>query len=336
MHKLPEHMFASYGTLSSSFVRALKRWKRQTISFLDLPGEIRNKIYSLLIPNTDGYYTELWDLSGREAMVLPPVVLMLTCRQVQRELTPLYLRTINLRFYNRDYDNMKKFGEPINEYHLRTMTMYERLDPSVADYLHSIRLTSTAVHCDIRVTDSKVVHVQLCTFGGWIKSSALTYMSIAVRNKIIDSLASSSTGLLGVRHLVIAVKELGQLQEWCEWRKQKADLTMTECGELPWQCWPGDDFWCYEYHADHLRREAEAESLPRLIPAVSFERPGQIWQRLLWKNDEERWRQRKRMEADGALSAQPWWLFEEHLVEEAEQEGMPRLIRAATPPPDEL
>ncbi|KAH0171755.1 hypothetical protein KCU67_g2027, partial [Aureobasidium melanogenum] len=338
MRRLPAHMFASYGTLSPSFVRALKRWKPQTISFLHLPGEIRNKIYTLLIPNTDGYHTELSDLSGQEVRVLPPVILMLTCRQVQRELAPLYLRTIDLRFSYNDYENLRDFGEPIDSYQLRTIMMYEQLDPSIADYLRSIMLSATAVHCDIQVTDSKVVHVQLCTFGGWIKSSALTYMSTAIRNKIIASLANSPTGLLGVRHLLLAVKEVGQgqLQEWSQWRKQVVGLTMSECGEAPWQEYQDNDFWCYEYHEEHLRREAETESLPRLIPAVSFEKPGQIWQRLLWKKDEVRWRQRKQMEAEGALSSQQWWLYEEYLAEEAAKENMPRLIRVATPPLDEL
>jgi hypothetical protein len=72
------------------------------MSFLDLPGELRNHIYDLHISEKDGYYSELLDLNPRESVTLPLVALMFTCRKMQMEILPLYFRTINLRLkYNR-------------------------------------------------------------------------------------------------------------------------------------------------------------------------------------------------------------------------------------------
>ncbi|KAG9658450.1 hypothetical protein KCU64_g4503, partial [Aureobasidium melanogenum] len=51
------------GTFLSSFVHALKHWKPQSISFLTLPGEIRNQIYRLVMPNLGEQYTELHQLN---------------------------------------------------------------------------------------------------------------------------------------------------------------------------------------------------------------------------------------------------------------------------------
>lgn len=335
MQKLNRQLFASYGTLSTSFVEALNRWKPQTISFLDLPGEIRNHIYNLCIPNTDEYFTELGDLTCWGGVGLPPSKLMFTCKRVQKELAPLYFRTINLRFCYDDYDNLRVFGKHIHSYDFEAMKIYDELDPSITDYLRSIQLQSTAVGCKIHVTDPKVVQVELCTFGGWIKSSALTHMSIAIRNKIINSLANSPTGLLGVRHLLLAVKEIGLIQEWCKWRRQEFECQVTRYEEAPRDeheyldsCDESDCYKCY------LIAEAEKEGLSKLIPAVSFTRPGHLLQRNLWKITEKEHGCRNSTEAEGDLSEQQWWLYEGSLIEKAERKEMPRLIRAATPPLD--
>jgi hypothetical protein len=246
----PYHPNRDYGTLSASFVSDLKQWKAQTISFLDLPGEIRNHIYDFLIPEPDEHYTELVDLDYRNPVTLPPVALMSTCREMQREILPLYFRTINLRF-----KYIARSHPRVNESHpgIRTLRLYAGLDPSIAEHLRSLRLETSIVDCNIRVINTRTVHVELFAYSHRIWSSALEILSVAIKDKIIDSLVDSPTGLLGVRHLLIAHKEISQIREWHDWKiqtlewahkKGKEALQCTECTEFPEEGRDGSDSPC--------------------------------------------------------------------------------------------
>jgi hypothetical protein len=266
----PNH---DYGTLSPSFINALEHWKPQTISFLDLPGEIRNHIYDFLIPEPDEHYTELVDMDHRNQVISPPAALMSTCRELQEEILPLYFRNINLRL-----KYIARSHPQVNESHpgIKALRLYARLDPAIAEHLHSLRLETSIVDCNIRVNDSRIVHVELFAYSHRIWTSALEILSVAIKDKIVDSLVGSPTGLLGVRHFLIAHKEISQIREWHDWKiqtlewayeKETEALQCTECTEFS-----EEDYWCCRYCAeymDYLGEQAAKEGVPRLIPATT-------------------------------------------------------------------
>jgi hypothetical protein len=270
-----DHPNHGYGTLSAPFVSALKHWKHQTISFLDFPGEIRNHVYDFLIYEPAEHYTELVDLDHRNQVISPPAALMSTCRELQTEILPLYFRTINLRL-----KYIARSHPQVNESHpgIKALRLYAGLNPSIVEHLRSLRLETSIVGCNIRVNDSRTVHVELYAHSDLIWSIALTMVSVAIRNKIIDSLVDSPTGLLGVKHFLIAHEEISQIREWHDWKQQKGEwayekgreaLQCTKCTECTvyqeeyWYC-----RYCVEY-MDYLEEQAAKEGMPRLILATT-------------------------------------------------------------------
>lgn len=231
------------------------------MSFLDLPGEIRNYIYNLLIPDTSKYYTEVVDLDPNLPRTLPVVAFIFTCKEFQRELLPLYLRTINLRL---QYKDPPWPAQCLDRNTSKLMKAYEAMNPIMVDHLHSLRLDSSIVRCVIQVTDSRAVHVELFYEAFWIPSKAL---SIEIRDHIVDSLTNSSTGLLGIGHFAIAFQTLLQIHEWFQWLDEDEEWEMMKLREAPWH----PSIWCRccAPYKRYLVKQAEAEGMPRLISATT-------------------------------------------------------------------
>ncbi|KAG9594147.1 hypothetical protein KCU77_g4601, partial [Aureobasidium melanogenum] len=324
-------------TLLSSFVHALKHWKPQSISFLTLPGEIRNQIYRLIMPNLGEQYTELHHLNPQAPPVLLLVLLMQTCKQVQKEVSASYFRNITLSLRLQNNESLLSDQSALPHAVSDTLEWYSELDTEITDQFHHINLEMNPLTC--KITNSKRVFVQLCAIGRphSFTSKILTKISIAIRDNVIRSLATSPTGLLGFRHFAMVETEVRSLLDWHEWKKQESELQSKKSQEAPLGTYRHlvgcNAYRCYECY---LITQAEKEGLPKLIPAVSFEDPRQIRQRLLWKRDKEIWRWRKAIEADEEFPEELMWDYEDYLTEQAEQEGMPRLIRAAHSPLDEL
>ncbi|KAK6008834.1 hypothetical protein QM012_000737 [Aureobasidium pullulans] len=226
------------------------------------------------------------------------------------------------------------------------MNRYCYLDPAITDQFHSLSIEiNSTLFCKILVTTSKSVLVQISAFESrsfhykpwFFTSGILTKLSIGIRATILRSLDTSPTGLLGYRHLVIAERELRSLLEWHEWKTQELKWQQKKDAEALWHmnrhatsCSAPKCYVCF------LITHAEQEGLPRLIPAVSVENPRYTLQRYLWFRDEKSRCIKGSIEADRDMSGKEWWFGEENLVREAEDEGLPRLIRAADSPLDEL
>jgi hypothetical protein len=247
-------------TLSTTFTDALRYWKPQTISFLDLPGELRNHIYNLVISNTNQHYTELSDLDLNEPLTLPPVALMFTCRSMQREILPIYFRTINLRLKCPRGRHPPSIDNHVPGLHpaVKQLRYYTKLDPTIADHLLSIRLESSIIDCNIKIIDSRAVHVELFASNHWISSNTLSFMSVAIRDKILDSLVDSPTGLLGVRHLSIAHEEIHQIWEWGEWKQQEQEREFQKYDEAEEYF---QEFCCCCESINFLIEQAEEEGI---------------------------------------------------------------------------
>lgn len=199
----------------------------------------------------------------RASQTLPPVALMFTCKKMHGEVLPLYFRTIHLRPKFRRERRPPAIGEILHGRHpaLKPLKYYAKLDPSIADYLYSLRLESTIIYCNIKVTDSRFVHVVLTGYGDWISSKALTFMSVVIRNKILDSLVDSPTGLLGVRHLLTAHREIHQLWEWRKWKQEEEGRIRQKLGEAT--RYTGESCPCTECESyiDFLIEQAEEEGM---------------------------------------------------------------------------
>ncbi|KAG9953816.1 hypothetical protein KCU85_g1128, partial [Aureobasidium melanogenum] len=232
------------------------------------------------------------------------------------------------------------------------MDWYSWIEPAIADQFHSLSINIDGLFCKMLVTNPRTVFVHITTFDSrrsycepwFFTSGVLTKMSIAIRNNIIRSLATSPTGLLGLQHLAFAEKELKSLLEWHEWKTQQLKWQMKKDSEALWHmnrhpvdCSRPKCYLCY------LITQAEKEGIPSLIPAVRVDDPRQTLQRYLWFRDEQLWQVKKSIEADRAMPSQyscycycEQGLQDTPIIEEAELEKMPRVIRAATSPLDEL
>jgi hypothetical protein len=212
-------------TRSATFNDALRHWKPQTISFLNLPGELRNQIYKCLVTDNNQHYTDLEDLIPRGSRTLPPVALMFACKEIHREVLPIYFRTINLRLRFEMGEYPQAIDRPIHGLRpaVTPLRYYAKLDPSIADHLHSLRLVYSVIDCNIEITDPKGVHIKLFAYRDWISPRVLIFMSVAIKNKIMKSLVDSPTGLLGVRHFLVAEEEIHQLWEWGEWKQEEEE-----------------------------------------------------------------------------------------------------------------
>jgi hypothetical protein len=319
-------------------MHALQHWKPQSISFLDLPAEIRNQIYRLLIHDPDNRNLK-YQRFPPKSVPLPPALFIQTCKQVQQELLPLYLRTIDTHFQIRGQQNRISSSEILPLSSSQILEWLDEHDPDCTDYFHTMTLETEDCNffCRILVLNPKVVFVELFSFVRLVSRTVLTHVSIALRNQINDSLKTSPTGLLGFKHFAIAKREISLLLQWYEWKRQefewqgtKIKATLGGAYRHPANC---RRHGCYECF---LITQAEMEGLPRVIPAVSFEGPEHIQQRLLWNRDQAIWHRRKAMEAGRSFSEKLMWSYEDYLTEEAERESMPRMIRAATSPLDEL
>ncbi|KAG9621585.1 hypothetical protein KCU64_g21218, partial [Aureobasidium melanogenum] len=87
----------SYYPLQSVFVRALAKWKQQSVSFVSLPPEVRNRIYRLACERShtnddlpvrfDAFHRCMFPCCERGG-------LMYSCKQVRREFMPLFIASI--------------------------------------------------------------------------------------------------------------------------------------------------------------------------------------------------------------------------------------------------
>ncbi|THY45340.1 hypothetical protein D6C98_07873 [Aureobasidium pullulans] len=185
MSYIAEYVF-DYGQLKSTFVCALEHWKPQTISFLELPPEIRNMIYNLL---------------------------------VQQELLPLYFSIItpHLRMSSRDGLRTRTFDYA---FQAEVVVWLDRKGPDAVDYFHAIFLRSFGlpyVDCSIKIHKPMVVEarVRSCKmYEGCEGLEASTNQTLA--EKITESLKLSNTGLLGLRHFELAEEVIDQLQRKIE------------------------------------------------------------------------------------------------------------------------
>ena len=103
-----------YHPLHPRFVEALESWKPQPVSFLDLPPEIRNRIYKAAVEPShkhDGVGVHELDFLRPYFFDWSRGGLMHSCKQVQHEFMPMYINSIEavLRFDgdSRDFGRTK-------------------------------------------------------------------------------------------------------------------------------------------------------------------------------------------------------------------------------------
>jgi len=208
-----------YGQLMLSFVRALKHWKPQTVSFLELPPEIRNMIYNMLVNETKDREPRLLDLGPGSYFSAPSLTMLHTCTQVQQELLPLYFSIITPHFRMPSLDSLRTrmFTHPFQS---KVVAWLDKKGPDAADYFHAISLRSFEppyLGCSVKICESMVVEAEISA--SWIYRRHEGHEASASHTlaaKITDSLKLSNTGLLGLRHFELAEEAIDQLQRKIE------------------------------------------------------------------------------------------------------------------------
>jgi len=215
---IAEYVF-DYGQLKSTFVCALEHWKPQTISFLELPPEIRNMIYNLLVNETKDRKPRLHDFKPGSFSAAPSLNMLHTCTQVQQELLPLYFSIVTPHFStpSRDGFRTRTFT---HSFQTKVVAWLDKQGPDAVDYFHAIFLRSYGlpfVDCSIKIHKPMVVEarVRSCKmYEGREGHEASINHTLA--EKITESLKLFNTGLLGLRHFELAEEAIDQLQRKIE------------------------------------------------------------------------------------------------------------------------
>jgi len=218
MNYIAKYVF-DFGQLKSSFVYALKYWKPQTVSFLELPPEIRNMIYNLLVNETKDRNPRLLDFKPGSFSAAPSLNMLHTCTQVQQELLPLYFSIVTPHFSisSRDGFRTRTFT---HSFHAEVVAWLDKQGPDAVDYFRAIFLRSFGlpyVDCSIKIHKPMVVEARVWSckmYEGCEGLEASTNQTLA--EKITESLKLSNTGLLGLRHFELAEEVIDQLQRKIE------------------------------------------------------------------------------------------------------------------------
>ncbi|THZ74835.1 hypothetical protein D6C84_09279 [Aureobasidium pullulans] len=214
MSYIAEYVF-DYGQLESSFVCALKHWKPQTVSFLELPPEIRNMIYNLLVNETKDRKPRLLDLEPGSFFAAPSLNMLHTCTQVQQELLPLYFSIITPCFTLMSRDRLRT-RTLTQAFEIEALGRLDKQGSDAADYFRAISLKSYGrpyVDCCIKIHESMVVEAKVWSHQMYEgHGSHGTSASRTLAEKVTESLKLSNTGLLGLRHFEIAEEAIEHLQ----------------------------------------------------------------------------------------------------------------------------
>lgn len=217
MSYIAEYVF-DYGQLESSFVSALKRWKPQTVSYLELPPEIRNMIYSMLVNETKDREPGLLDLVPGGYFSAPSLMMLHTCTQVQQELLPLYFSIItpHLRMSSRDSLRTRTFAYA---FQAEVVAWLDKQGPDAVDYFHAISLSFGLPYfeCSVKIHKPMVVEARVWSckmYEGRKGHEASASHTLAA--KITESFKLSNKGLLGLRHFELAEEAIDQLQRKIE------------------------------------------------------------------------------------------------------------------------
>lgn len=194
----PSAMPASQGKLTPTFLAALKTWKPQVISFLQLPPEIRNHIYALVL-GFKGSEIALSHLGKWRSGDPPSLALMHTCTQMQQELGPLCISSLTVQM-----DTWRR-TEIVVERRLRTLSWMKKVGPDVSAHISTLRVRFwDKVHFmfTIKVIEPRIVEV---TSESCPRSDIPIREEIeaAMNTELSRRLEENSTGYLGVAEMMI-------------------------------------------------------------------------------------------------------------------------------------
>ncbi|THZ09526.1 hypothetical protein D6C91_09955, partial [Aureobasidium pullulans] len=186
---------------------------------LELPPEIRNMIYNLLVNETKDRNPRLLDFKPGSFSAAPSLNMLHTCTQVQQELLPLYFSIVTPHFSisSRDGFRTRTFT---HSFHAEVVAWLDKQGPDAVDYFRAIFLRSFGlpyVDCSIKIHKPMVVEARVWSckmYEGCEGLEASTNQTLA--EKITESLKLSNTGLLGLRHFELAEEVIDQLQRKIE------------------------------------------------------------------------------------------------------------------------
>ncbi|THY41355.1 hypothetical protein D6C99_07850 [Aureobasidium pullulans] len=195
-----------YRPLHRKFFEALQSWGKQTVSFLDLPPEIRNRIYSFaseitIDPNDTGdlfsYPHSLfgWSRGG----------LMHSCAQVRREFMPVFVSSL---------DPVLNLMHCNHQTGLENAVWMERTAPALIAHTRVVLvvLLMNLINDQIgRGTCIARLSVKVSE-GGRVAVSKVGGRRLAkeIQKKVAESVQHGSTGLMGYREFRIINELIGK------------------------------------------------------------------------------------------------------------------------------
>jgi hypothetical protein len=195
-----------YRPLHRNFFEALQSWEKQTVSFLDLPPEIRNRIYSFaseitIDPNDTG------DLFSRPHSLFgwSRGGLMHSCAQVRREFMPVFVSSL---------DPVLNLMHCDHETGLENAVWMERTAPALIAHTRVVlvMLLMNLINDQIgRGTCIARLSVKVLE-GGRVAVSKVGGRRLAkeIQKKVAESVQHGSTGLMGYREFRIINELIGK------------------------------------------------------------------------------------------------------------------------------
>jgi hypothetical protein len=195
-----------YRPLHRRFFEALQSWEKQTVSFLDLPPEIRNRIYSFaseitIDPNDTGdLFSHPHSLFGWSRGGL-----IHSCAQVRREFMPVFVSSLDPVL------NLMHGGDQTG---LEDAVWMERTAPALVAHTRFVLVKFLMDLINDRIghgTCLAHMHVEVLE-GGRVAVSKVGGKRLAkeIRKKVAESIQHGSTGLMGYREFKIINELIGK------------------------------------------------------------------------------------------------------------------------------
>jgi hypothetical protein len=209
--------------LLPAFIRSLQTWKAQSISFLNLPPEVRNRIFQLASEDRHPYHGDRIRLGEFYPWMSPcweRGALMHSCKQVRNEFMPLYITSSSFLLH---------LGYDEGQTGFETVAWLKEACPALTSHVRQLQVNfgvswsdesrTAFVPSNVKLAASVIdiagLHIEV-SHGGHLRISLAYDTKVDERalhdieEKVGQSLKDGSTGLMGFVEFMIMYEVLQQ------------------------------------------------------------------------------------------------------------------------------
>jgi hypothetical protein len=210
--------------------------KASTISFLDLPAEIRYKIYHELYRGRTKWPVNLGLLSPAWTSPQPPAALMNTCSTIASELMPLYFNNCMFILDTTTSDFLRK----------EALEWLKRVGGSNTAHFRRLRVIHNAMgnsNCEIDITITEEKEVKAEQRKGGVESFSHMHATLMqykahcikigeemvkdIEKKLAKCIKTNGTGGLGVAEFEVILGIIDHHMEWFKKNQERNGLRRT-------------------------------------------------------------------------------------------------------------